>query len=163
MQTKDFFREVDLFKCLPEHQLESIAALAVKVAFPAGDIIREFDVADGLYIIESGMAKVTKSAKDIGGVEAVLAILRPGNNFGEISLIDGLPRSATVTAMGPMECYFLPRDAFMRAVKEIPEIALAMLRAFAFMVRSSDIWASCIVDPRNYRSNRPLGLARAAD
>ena len=71
-------------------QLDRIAAVAVKVVLPEGDNIRELEIVDGLYVIESGMVKVTRSAKDIEGVEAELAIPRPGNHFGEISLIDGL-------------------------------------------------------------------------
>ena len=103
------------------------------------------DAADGLYIVKSGMAKVTKSSADAAGVEAVLAILRKGNSFGELSLIDGLPRSANVAAMGPMECYFLPRDAFLLALKEAPEIALGMLPALASMVRSADQWVAQLI------------------
>ena len=76
------------------------------------------DDADGLYIIKSGNVKVTKGAAETSGVEAVLAILKPGNCFGELSLIDGLPRSANVAALSPTVCYFLPRDAFMLVLRE---------------------------------------------
>ena len=92
METKECFRGVDLFRHFAEDQLGRLAGLAVEVSFLEGNIIREVDVADGLYIIKSGMAKATKSAVDTAGVEAVLAILRQGNSFGEISLIDSLPR-----------------------------------------------------------------------
>ena len=145
METKEFFRGVGLFKYLTDVQLERLAGLAVEVSLPEGNIITDNDAADGLYIIKSGMAKVTKSAADTAGVEAVLAILREGNSFGEISLIDGLLRSASVTSMGPMECYFLPRNSFMLAVKEAPEIALGMLPALAAMVRSADQWVAQLI------------------
>ena len=71
---------------------------------------------------------------------AVLTILRQGNSFGEIGLIDGLPRSAGVSAMGTVECYFLPRAEFLAALEENPEIALGMLPALAAMVRNADQW-----------------------
>ena len=145
METTEFFKGVDLFKYLSESQLERLQGLAVEVSFPEGNIIMDNDAADGLYIIKSGMAKVTKTASEASGVEAVLAILRPGNSFGEISLIDGLPRSANVAAMGPMVCYFLPRDAFLLALKEAPEIALGMLPALASMVRSADQWVAQLI------------------
>lgn len=145
METTEFFKGVDLFKYLSESQLERLQGLAVEVSFPEGNIIMDNDAADGLYIVKSGMAKVTKSASEASGVEAVLAILRPGNSFGEISLIDGLPRSANVAAMGPMVCYFLPRDAFLLALKEAPEIALGMLPALASMVRSADQWVAQLI------------------
>ena len=145
METKEFFRGVDLFKYLTDVQLQRLAGLAVDVSFPEGNILTDNEAGDGLYIVKSGMAKVTKSAADTAGVEAVLAILREGNSFGEISLIDGLPRSANVTAMAPMECYFLPRDSFLLAVREAPEIALGMLPALAAMVRSADQWVAQLI------------------
>ena len=145
METKEFLKGVDLFKFLTDSQLDRLAGSAVEVSFPEGNIIMDNDPADGLYIVKSGMAKVTKSAAETSGVEAVLAILRQGNSFGELSLIDGLPRSASVTAMGPIECYFLPRDAFLLALKETPEIALGMLPALASMVRSADQWVAQLI------------------
>lgn len=145
METIDFFRKVDLFRFLSDGQLQRLASQARTVAFPEGNVIKDQDSADGLYIIKSGMAKVTKSATEATGVEAVLAILRQGNSFGEISLIDGLPRSANVAAMGPIECYFLSRDAFLAALRESPEIALGMLPALAGMVRSADQWVAQLI------------------
>ncbi len=146
METKDFFRGVDLFKYLGENQLERLASVAVKRSIPDGVIIRELDGADGLYILESGLAQVTKSAAGACGSDAVLATLHQGNSFGEISLIDGLPRSANVTAIGSIVCYFLPREAFLHALMENPQMALAMLQSFASMVRSADNWASYSID-----------------
>ena len=69
-----------------------------------------------------------------------MAILKPGSSFGEISLIDGFPSSANVTTMEPTWCYYLPRDAFLTALEENPEIAVGMLPALASMVRNADQW-----------------------
>ncbi len=146
MLAQDFFRGVDLFKYLTETQLDRMARGATKVSFPKGKIIGESDASDGVYIVESGIAKVTKSNTDSSGDEAELGILRPGSSFGELSTIDGLPRSANVTALEPVTCYFLPRNDFMLALKETPEIGLAMLQAFATMVRSANNWASSVSD-----------------
>ena len=115
------------------------------MSFPEGEIFKDNDVADGMYIIKSGMVKVTKSATDSAGVEAVLAILKLGNSFGELSLIDGLPRSANVVAMAPTVCYFLPREAFLLVLRENLEIAYVMLPALASMVRSSDQWVAQLI------------------
>ena len=141
MEPKQLFRGMDIFRYLTESQLERLAGLAVKVSFAQGNIFRESDPVDGLYVIESGMATVTKSATDTDGVDTILGVLRRGNSFGEIGIIDGLPQSANVNATGPMECYFLPREAFMLVLKESSELALAMLRALASMVRSANKWA----------------------
>ena len=156
MLAQDFFRGVDLFKYLTESQLEQMAKMAGKVSFPKGKIIKESDAPEGVYIVESGIAKVTKSQMDSSCDEAELGILREGSSFGELSTIDGLPRSANVTAMEPVTCYFLPRNDFMLALKETPEIALAMLHAFATMVRSANNWASAVIDlPQDSQSLPP--------
>lgn len=138
MQAHEFLGRVDLFRDLAAGQLEQLAVSAVELSFPVGEIFKDYDVADGLYIVKSGMVKITKSAADSSGVEAVLAVLRPRDCFGELSLIDGLPRSANAVAMSPTVCYVLPRDTFMQTLKENPEIAYALLPALASMVRGSD-------------------------
>ena len=92
-----------------------------------------------MYIIKSGVAKVTRSSEN-WEAEAVLAILRQGDCFGEIGLIDGLPPSANVTAMESMECYFLAREAFLTALEENPKIALGMLPSLGQMVRAAGQW-----------------------
>ena len=145
-QTVEFLSKVDLFKDLKGVALERLASQLRLVTLSEGDIVfREDEPADGLYIIKSGMAKVTKWATESEGVAAVLSILRQGNSFGEIGLIDGLPRSAGVSAMGPVECYFLPRGEFLAALEDNPEIALAMLPALAAMVRKTDEWVAQLI------------------
>ena len=113
------------------------------VYLPRGQLIRDTSrvasSVQGLYVTKSGVAKVTTPSQS-GESEAVLAISSPGNSFGEIGLIDGLPPSANVTAMVPMECYFLPREPFLRVLNDNPEIALGMLPGLSSMVRSADQW-----------------------
>ena len=145
MQTSEFLGGIDLFKDLSPGQLDRLSASAVELSFPVGEIFKDNAAADGLYIIKSGMIKVTKSAAETSGVEAVLAILKPGNSFGELSFIDGLPRSANVAAMAPSVWYFLPRDAFLLVLRENLEIAYAMLPALASMARSSDQWVASLI------------------
>ena len=142
-QTVEFLSKIELFKDVKLEALQRLAGQIRLVTLSEGEsVFREAEPADGLYIIKSGIAKVTKWATESEGVAAVLSILRQGNSFGEIGLIDGLPRSAGVSAMGPVECYFLPRDAFLSALEENPEIALGMLPALAAMVRNADQWVA---------------------
>ena len=139
METVEFLGKVELFKQVGKDALEQLAPRMRLVYLQQGQIIKDDDPVDGLYIMKAGMAKVTKSAER-WEAEAVLAILREGDCFGEISLIDGLPRSASVTAMEPSQCYFLPRETFLAALEENPEIAAGMLPALAAMVRNADRW-----------------------
>lgn len=137
VETAAFLGRVELFKHLDPDILQALASRMRMVYLLEGHIIQDNGPPGGLYIIESGMAKVTKTA-DRG--EAVLAILQSGSFFGEISLIDGLPSSADVTTVEPTWCYYLPRDAFLEALSENPEIAVGMLPALASMVRNADQW-----------------------
>lgn len=143
METAEFLVRVDLFKHLKASALELLAARLRLVHFAEGHMIRDTRrdnaPADGLYIIKSGTAKVTRAANSLEA-EAVLAILLQEQCFGEIGLIDGLPPSANVTAMEPMECYFLRREDFMTALVDNPEIAVGMLPSLGTMVRSADQW-----------------------
>ena len=145
METAEFLTKVDLFRNLQGRDVQRLAANMRDVSFPEGAVIQDHDSVDGLYIVKSGMAKVTKSSMGAAGVEAVLAILREADSFGEFALLDGMPRSATVTAMAPVECYFLPRAAFLIALRENPGIARSMLPTLAGMVRTADQWVGQLI------------------
>lgn len=137
----NFLANVQLFKHLSQEVLHKLASRIHLVALPTGHVIKENEPTDGLYIIKTGMAQVTKPAAS-GDLSVDLATLVQGESFGEIGLIDGLPRSATATAIEPMTCYYLPRPVFLTAVSEDPEIALGMLPA---MVRNADEIAQTIL------------------
>ena len=140
----NFLANVELFKHLRPETLRKLASRVNLVSLPVGHVIKENEPTDGLYIIKSGMAQVTKPAGG-GDLEVDLATLLQGESFGEIGLIDGLPRSANVTAIEPLTCYYLPRPVFLTAVSENPEIALGMLPAMAAMVRNADEIAQTIL------------------
>jgi CRP/FNR family cyclic AMP-dependent transcriptional regulator len=146
-EKQKFLEKIDLFRELAPKALKRLAAETKLVYFPEGYLIRDnsrpetadtSDI-DGLYVIKSGAAKVSASSEN-REVAAVIAILREGNWFGEIGLLDGLPPSANVAAISPMQCFFLPRRAFLEALKENPEIAVGMLPGLGRMVRSADQW-----------------------
>lgn len=140
-----FLANVELFKHVGPETLRKLASRVNLVSLPAGHVIRENEPTDGLYIIKSGMAQVTKPARG-GDLEVDLATLLQGECFGEIGLIDGLPRSATVTAIEPLTCYYLPRPVFLTAVAEDPVIALGLLPAMAAMVRNANEIAQTILE-----------------
>ena len=140
-ETIEFLEKLPIFQHIGREALERLAQQMQVVPMQEGPVFKEKDEVLGLYIIKSGAAKVTKSAAG-GGPEAVLAILSHGDSFGEIGLIDGLPASADVTAMQPMECYFLGRDVFLGALEEHPALAVGMLESLAGMVRNADEWVA---------------------
>ena len=143
-QRVSFLGQVEIFQHLSKATLERLASRVRSVSLVDGHIFEENEPTDGLYIITSGMVRVTKPA-GTGEVEVDLATLTRGDFFGEIGLIDGLPRSAKVTAMQPTECYFLPRPVFLAALRESPEIALSLLPALTRMVRNADVIAQTLL------------------
>jgi len=85
-----------------------------------GDVLfKDGDPGDEMYLIKSGKIRISKAAGDI---EKTLAILKEGDFFGEMSVIDGSPRSATATAIEPTELVIFDREVFMNQVRENPLI-----------------------------------------
>lgn len=129
-ETVESLTKVVLFRDLKKEELEVLAAQLQPLTLPARrTVIKDDDPVDGLYFIKSGTVKVVKAGGKGPGYEAVLGILKQGDSFGEIGLIDGLPRSATVIAMSPLECYFLSRDDFTAALEKYPKIAVSLFPA----------------------------------
>lgn len=94
--------------------------------FKAGQVItRENEQGGTAYVIERGRVEVTKDAE---GKEIHLAYLYPGETFGEMSLIDDKPRSATVTAVEDTEVRVIPREEFFTALSTDPGVSLQLLR-----------------------------------
>src|SRR5262245_47597538 len=96
--------------------------------FDAGErLFAVGDAGDGCYLLDQGLLKVTVASPR--GEERIIAILGPGAIFGELSMIDGLPRSASVFALHDCLVRFVSREAFKDRAKMYPEILLAILAA----------------------------------
>jgi CRP-like cAMP-binding protein len=107
----------------------AIAAVAVEVEFPADHVIaRQGEIGTGFFVIVSGGARVVRDG------EAV-ATLGPGDFFGELSVLDGLPRIAQVVADGPTTCLALASWDFEALLLEEPRVSLALLRGLAGRLR----------------------------
>jgi CRP/FNR family cyclic AMP-dependent transcriptional regulator len=132
---------MSILQYLTKEEMGILAAGTRLVSIVDGPVFQENDVSDGLFIIRSGTAKVTKLS-EFGKGEAVLNLLKSGDSFGEIGLVDGLPRTASVTAIGPVECWFLSRDAFLKILEGHPRIAISMMLSLAAMIRHADEWVA---------------------
>jgi CRP-like cAMP-binding protein len=89
-------------------------------------IVKQGSPGIGLYIVYKGHAKVTRHTDEGSDVE--LDMLQAGSFFGEISLLDGSERSATVTALDDVTCLALRKYDFLDEISEEPEIAIEMLK-----------------------------------
>ena len=123
--------------CLSSEALARIAAVARTLRVPSGrTLFRKGDPGDGIYIILEGAVKVTLPAS--GGQKVLLAILGRGDVVGEMALIDGPPRSATVTAARPCDLCRLSPSRFDRLANADAEIARLLLRVVTARLRASN-------------------------
>jgi signal transduction histidine kinase len=130
-------RDLYFFRGLPEADLAIVAAACREERFAAGDLIcREGSPADRFFIILEGEVEVWK---DWGDPEAdLLAVHGRGHLFGEMALIDELPRSATVIARDAALLASIGRQDFHRIITENSSVALSVMRSVSAMVRASN-------------------------
>jgi CRP-like cAMP-binding protein len=117
----DRLRNVAIFSGLEEKELQRIVAAGKEVLFDTGQVVAQQEGgAAGFHLIMGGQVSV-----DVDGHER--ARLGPGKYFGEMSLLDGLPRSATVKAEEPTTTFALTSWQFLPLLDEFPSISRALL------------------------------------
>jgi CRP-like cAMP-binding protein len=125
----DPLRTIPLFASCSEHSLEIIAGITQEAAYPVGaELVREGDPGDSLILIRNGEAAVTQGGR-------TLRRLGPGDVLGEISLIDGGSRTATVTATTPIDALVVGRAGFQRLMEEFPVIRFDLVTALTERLR----------------------------
>ena len=125
----DLLRRVGLFSACSRKELKEVASLTTPLEATEGEVLaREGKPGSELFVIASGSARVTLRGKD-------LATLYPGDAFGEMALLDGGPRGATVTAQTPMTLYVLGPREFSTLLEEVPVIGRKMLSSLARRLR----------------------------
>jgi CRP/FNR family transcriptional regulator len=103
----------------------------------AGDALFQVgDEGDGCYRLDKGFLKVILTSPE--GEERILAILTPGAVVGDLAMIDGLPRSASVAALTDCELRFVCRTAFEQSVSQNPEIYRYLVKVLAARLREAD-------------------------
>jgi CRP/FNR family transcriptional regulator, cyclic AMP receptor protein len=119
-----------LFAGVAPSDLSAVAGRAVEVDFPANHVIaRQGEIGTGFFLVVSGSVRVIRGGEDV-------AKLGPGEFFGELSVLDGLPRVAQVVTAEPTRCLALASWDFEQALTESPTLALSILRGLATRLRS---------------------------
>lgn len=146
----ELLKGVDLFSALDDAQLDTIASMLIEKGYRKGDIIlmEDDDSNQSLFIISKGEVKVVLTAED--GREAILASLKEGDFFGEMSLLDGEPRSATVRAVEESRLLTIRREDFLAAMKKQPDLALTLLGEMSRRLRKSNRQISSLALMRVY-------------
>ena len=131
------FKAIPFFTQLSESELDLLRSLAAEKHYPKNAVVlTEGEMGDSLYMIQSGKVKVFIGDQD--GREMILKILGPGDFFGEMSMIDKQPRSASVTTIESSVFLVLSHAAFEKCIEKIPRIANMVMRVLATRVREAD-------------------------
>ncbi len=133
----ELLRRVPLFAELGQEELESFSRVAVPRTFPAGTrVFHEGDQSDACYIVCSGEFRVTREHSD--GRAITLANLSRGDIFGELAMLDGEVRSASVEAMEDGELLALPGGDVRSLLERHPEIAVKLIGNLVSRLRSAN-------------------------
>jgi len=137
MSLAPVLRRVPLFAELSEAEIARLGDIARDRSYPRNSVILfEDEPGDALYVVVTGLVKVVLIGED--GREVILSVLKEGDFFGEMSLIDDQPRSAHVIAMEDSSLVVLRREDFQHRIREAPGVALGMLKAMSRRLREAD-------------------------
>lgn len=126
----------------------------------AGEVLfREGERGDTMYVIQAGSVRITKSAQ---GEEKILAILGPGEFFGEMAILNAKPRNATATVMEPSRVLALGARTFEQMVVSNAEIAVRMIQKLARRLDSANELIE-VLTHRDPKARVILGLSREAE
>ena len=127
-------RRVTMFQALDERDLDALTKVARQTTAERGEIIvNQGSKGESLYVVVSGQIRVYLS--DETGKEVILGLEGPGAIFGEISVLDGQLRSASVAAMKRTELLKIEGQAFRQLLQTNARLALAVIAALAGMIR----------------------------
>ena len=140
----DVLRKAPLFQGLESDSAADLASAMSTVRLDRGQaLFHEGDRDDRLYVVVSGKIKLGRSGS--AGRENLIAVLGPGQMFGELSLFDPGPRSSTATAVTPAEIRCLEHDELMKWLEGHPEVARALLAQLAGRLRrANDVVADLV-------------------
>ena len=134
----DLLKGVELFSELNEEQLGMIANLVIVKNYNRDEtvVLEGDDSVQALYLIASGSVQVYMTGID--GRETILSFLERGDFFGEMSLIDGEPRSASVRTVTDAKLLVIHRESFLSLIRKTPEIAMALMSELCKRLRKAN-------------------------
>jgi CRP-like cAMP-binding protein len=136
MDRQTLIQHVPLFATLNAGELAALAQDFTRAEYAAGEtIFQQGDSGHALYLIETGKVRIFVQNED--GQELSVNVCGAGEVFGEMSVIDELPRSASAEAMEPTALLRLTRDQFREHLRRSPQLALAFMKSLSALLRRS--------------------------
>ena len=135
MVSADFLTTVPIFSDLTPEQLSPLATKLRRRNYQRGEVIfHQDDPADRMHIVVDGRVRISIASED--GREKDIALLQPGECFGEMALLDGSRRSATATATEASQTFVLSQQDFMDFLEEHPEVVAKTTNLLTRRLRS---------------------------
>lgn len=139
--TRQLLERVPFLAALERSDLEQLASVVARRQYRKGDaIFHKEDEGQSLFIVEDGAVRIYLPSAQ--GADLTLAILGPGDFFGDLSLLDGQPRSAGADAMQDTRALVLERSDFLDLMRSRPDAALAIMAVVSRRLRGTDEMAS---------------------
>jgi CRP-like cAMP-binding protein len=136
-ETQELLRRVPLFAELSGPELDQVASVAIPRSFPKGvRVFHEGDSSDACYIVRAGDLRVTREHPD--GRAIALATLGPGDFFGELAMLDGGTRSASVETLSDSQLLALPASDVRRVIAAHGDIAAKLIVAITRRLRETN-------------------------
>ena len=136
VEKNPFLRNVNLFSSMPPEELGALAGIAEEVVFSTGQrIIEESTMGDTMYLIVEGEVDVHRG-------DDSLALLKSQDYFGEMTILDGEPRSASVTARADCLLLRINQADFQTILRRHTNVALSIIRTLTRRLRETDAGAS---------------------
>ena len=156
----DNLPDITIFSDLEEEEIKKIAKFCMPRTYPKNSmIILEEEFGDTVFAICEGTVKITRVNDE--GKEVILALLGPGETFGEMAIIDGESRSANALAQENCILLAFPQNEFLKVLKEYFDVSFALMSELARRLRKSDqqIEALSLSDAENRIGVSMLNLA----
>lgn len=135
--TDHLLADVPIFAGISPASLDLLAPQTWQRRFPEGQVLAsEGDPGESLLVLEAGQVRISRYTPS--GHEVVLAVVDAPASFGELALIDGAARSATITAQSAVIVRIVPRQAFVSLLESDAHAAMAVLHSLAGMVRATN-------------------------
>ena len=137
MVRADDLARLALFRGFAIEDLDLIASYMVRTRYDRAEVVfRRGEPGRAIYVVEEGWIKIALGSPD--GREVTLALLGPGEFFGELAVLDGQPRSADAVALEPCVLLVLLRDDLRRDLEARPRIAVELLAVLSRRLREAD-------------------------
>jgi CRP-like cAMP-binding protein len=138
LEKVEFLKSVPIFSELSDDTLTQLSKSGSIHSFSKDSIIlSEKEAGSALFIITSGKVKISRISTEDDDKEVILSILNPSDFFGEMSLLDGLERSATATAMEDSRIIIIQRNDFLDLLREYPEVSISLLQELTQRLRAA--------------------------